>query len=108
VKLGNAQLALVAAIVVGEVAPQQLVGAQRLTKTDLLADVKKDPDGDVTLDLPEKKLDDVVSVATGGPDRRFRAEAILNWACPCARHGAAGEGGFGVEPACVLERPDHR
>jgi hypothetical protein len=77
VKQGNTQLALVAAMVVGEVAPQKLVGTQRLTKTDLLVDVKRSSGGDVTLDLPDKKLDDIVGVATGGPDRRFRAEAIL-------------------------------
>jgi hypothetical protein len=77
VKQGNTQLALVAALVAGEVAPQKLVGTQRLTKTDLLANVKRSSDGDVTLDLPDPKLDDIVAVATSGPDRRFRAEAIL-------------------------------
>ena len=58
-------------------APQKLLGTQRLTKTDLLVDVKRSSDGDVTLDLPDTKLDDIVAVATSGPDRRFRAEAIL-------------------------------
>jgi len=76
VKDGNAQLALVAGIVVGEVAPQQLIGGQRLTKTDLLPDVKRGAGG-ATLELAEAKLADIVSAATGSPDRRFRAETTL-------------------------------
>ena len=77
IKRGDAQTALLAAVVVGEVAPQRLVGTQRLTKTDIQPYMKKDPSGDLALELPEARLDDIVTVATGGPDRRFRAEAIL-------------------------------
>jgi hypothetical protein len=77
IKRGDAPTALLASIVLGEVAPQKLVGRQRLTKTDMTANVKRTPDGDVRLELPDTKLNDVVAVATGGPDRRFRAEAIL-------------------------------
>jgi hypothetical protein len=77
IKRGDAQTALVAAVVVGEVAPQRLVGTQRLTKTDIQPYMKKDSSGDLALELPEARLDDIVTVATGGADRRFRAEAIL-------------------------------
>jgi hypothetical protein len=77
VRRGDAPTALVASIVLGEVAPQRLVGAQRLTETDLRPYLRKDAAGDVTLDLPGKTLDRIVAVATSGPDRRFRAEAIL-------------------------------
>ncbi|OFV83233.1 MAG: hypothetical protein A2Y78_15540 [Acidobacteria bacterium RBG_13_68_16] len=77
VKQGNSQLALVAAIVLGEVAPQKLAGAQRLTETDLAPYVQKNAAGDVSLELSGKKLDHIVAVATSGPDRRFRGEAIL-------------------------------
>jgi hypothetical protein len=76
-KQGNTQLALVAAIALGEVAPQRLMGAQRLTETDLAPYVRKNAAGNVSLELPEEKLDQVVAVATSGPDRRFRGEAIL-------------------------------
>jgi hypothetical protein len=76
-KQGNSQLALVAAIVLGEVAPQRLMGAQRLTETDLGPYVRRSAAGDVSLELSEKKLDHIVAVATTSPDRRFRGEAIL-------------------------------
>ena len=77
VKQRDAQTALVAAIVLGEHAPQRLLGTQRLTKTDISRYMRKDASGDMALELPEGKLDDIVAVATGGPDRRFRLEAIL-------------------------------
>ena len=77
VKQGNTQLALLASIVLGEVAPQKLAGAQRLTETDLAPYVRKNAAGDASLELSEKKLDHIVAVAMSGPDRRFRAEAIL-------------------------------
>jgi hypothetical protein len=77
IKRGDAQTALVAAVVLGEAAPQRLVGTQRLTKTDISPYMRKDPAGFPALELPEARLNDIVTVATGGPDRRFRAEAIL-------------------------------
>ena len=77
VKQGNLQLALLASIVLGEVAPQKLAGAQRLTETDLAPYVRRNATGDATLELPENRLDRIVAIATSGPDRRFRAEAIL-------------------------------
>ncbi len=77
VKRGDAPTALLASIVLGEVAPQRLVGRQQLTKTDIQPYMKRDPSGDLTLELPDARLEDIVAVATGGPDRRFRAEAIL-------------------------------
>jgi hypothetical protein len=77
VKRGDAATALLAAIVLGEVAPQRLVGTERLTKTDISPYIKKDASGDPALELPDTRLNDIVAVATGGPDRRFRAEAIL-------------------------------
>jgi len=77
VKRGDAQLALVASIVLGEHTAQRLMTAERITKTDLQPYVRRDAAGEVTLDVPDKKLDDIVEVANTGPDRRFRMEAIL-------------------------------
>jgi hypothetical protein len=77
IKRGDAQTALLTAIVLGEVAPQRLVGAQRLTETDLGPYVRRGATGEVTLELPDKKVDKIAAVATSGPDRRFRGEAIL-------------------------------
>jgi hypothetical protein len=76
-KQGNTKLALVAAIALGEHAPQRLMGAQRLTETDLAPYVRTSAAGDVSLELPENKVDEIVAVATSGPDRRFRGEATL-------------------------------
>jgi hypothetical protein len=77
VKRGDAQLALVAAIVLGEYSAQRFMIAERITKTDLQPYVRRGAAGEVTLDVPDKKLDDIVAVADSGPDRRFRVEAIL-------------------------------
>lgn len=77
VKRGDSQLALLASIVLGEVAPQKLMGAQRLTETDLGPYVRRNAAGDVTLEVPDKKVDHIVDIATSGLDRRFRGEAVL-------------------------------
>jgi hypothetical protein len=77
VKGGNTELALVAAVVLGEHSAQRLMTAERITKTDIQPNVRKGAAGEVVLDVPDKKLNDIVGVANAGPDRRFRIEAIL-------------------------------
>ena len=76
-KRGDTPLMLAAAIVQGEAAPQRLSTAALLTRLDLTSFVKTGAAGESTLELPERKLDDVVKVATASPDLRFRAEAIV-------------------------------
>jgi hypothetical protein len=76
-KRGDTPLMLAAAIVQGEAAPQRLSTAALLTRLDVTSSVKTGAAGESTLELPERKLDDLVKVATASPDLRFRAEAIV-------------------------------
>ena len=76
-KLGDLRLMLVAAIVAGEAAPQRLLTSERLTRIDVAPYLRTEGTGKITLDLPEKKLDDLLETATASPDLRFRGEAIL-------------------------------
>jgi hypothetical protein len=76
-KLGDPRLMLVAAIVAGEAAPQRLLTSERLTRIDIAPFLRTDGAGQTVLDLPEKKLDDLLEVAMTSPDLRFRGEAIL-------------------------------
>ncbi len=76
-KRGDTPLMLAAAIVQGEAAPQRLSTAALLTRLDLTPFVKTGAAGDAFFGLPDRKLDDLVSVATASPDLRFRAEAIV-------------------------------
>ena len=47
------------------------------TKLDLSPFVRTGVTGEGVLELPDRKLDDLVTVATASPDLRFRAEAIV-------------------------------
>lgn len=76
-KLGDLRLMLVAAIVAGEAAPQRLLTSERLTRTDVTPCLRTDAGGKTTLDLPDKKLDDLLEAATASPDVRLRGEALL-------------------------------
>lgn len=69
--------ALVAAIVLGEHAPQRLRTAQGLT-TLRLSFVGGDAGPHKTISLSDAQLQEIVAVATGVADRRFRAEAIFS------------------------------
>ncbi len=74
---GDLEMALLASVVLGEVAPQRLRTSQRITATDLADSIVTGDNGELELDLRPGKLDAVVEAAVGSPDRRFRAEAIL-------------------------------
>ena len=76
-KLGDLRLMLVAAIVAGEAAPQRLLTSERLTRTDVSPFLRTDGAGKTVLDLPDKKLDDLLEAATASPDVRLRGEALL-------------------------------
>jgi hypothetical protein len=75
--LGDPRLMLIAALVAGEAAPQRLLTSARLTRIDIAPYLRADGAGKTVLDLPEKKLDDLLETATASPDLRFRGEAIL-------------------------------
>lgn len=76
-RTGDAPLALVAATVLGEHAPQRLRTAERVTKAELRPYVRESAGGELNLALPDSRLDAIVAMATGEADVRFRGEGIL-------------------------------
>lgn len=80
VRDGNDRLALVAAIVAGEAAPQRLLSAARITEADITAHLGTTLLGRASLELPAAKLDTLVARAAAGPDRRLRIEPMCTLA----------------------------
>jgi hypothetical protein len=76
-KRGDMPLALAASVVLGEVAPQRLLTAERLTASDISGYAEKTSSGTIIVKPPDEKLDRLMTRAKSGPDRRFRLEAIL-------------------------------
>jgi len=74
---GDLELALLASVVLGEVAPQRLGTKQHLTSTDVMDSMSLDDRGELALQLQPGKLDAVIEAAKSSPDRRFRCEAIV-------------------------------
>jgi hypothetical protein len=73
---GDSELALLASVVLGEVAPQKLGTKKHLTSTDLVDSFIWDDEGEATFRLQHGKLDAVIEAARSAPDRRFRCEAV--------------------------------
>jgi len=73
---GDLELALLASVVLGEVAPQRLGTKKDLTSTDLLDSFQLDDQGEVVFRLQPGKLDAVIEAAESAPDRRMRCEAV--------------------------------
>lgn len=74
---GDLELALLASVVLGEVAPQRLGTKQHLTSTDIMDSMWLDDRGEIQYRLQPGKLDSVIEAAKASPDRRFRCEAIV-------------------------------
>jgi len=74
---GDLDLALLASVILGEVAPQRFGTRQRLTTTDLLDSFQLDDLGESEFRLRPGKIDSVIAAAESSPDRRFRCEAII-------------------------------
>ncbi len=75
---GNMKLALAASLVLGEHAAQRLRTAEQVTKFDVMRYVSGPDAAHVTLEVPDRKVDEIIGVATKGSDRRFRFEAMLS------------------------------
>ena len=96
-RTGDTELALLASVVLGEVAPQRLYTSQRITDVDLGPYLSRQADGSFSLDLPDRVVERVVEMATSCPDRRFAGEGLLA-AQVVARYGS-GPAGEGARPA---------
>jgi hypothetical protein len=75
---GDINLALAASLVLGEGAPQRLRTAEQLTQIDVMPYLSGPDPSHVTLALPDRKLDEIVTIATKDPDRRFRFESMMS------------------------------
>jgi len=74
---GDLELALLASVVLGEVAPQRLGTKKHLTSTDLIDSFFRDDQGEIVLRLKSDKFDAIVKTAESAPDRRMRCEALI-------------------------------
>jgi hypothetical protein len=77
VREGDAELALLASIVIGEVAPQRLLTSERITRSEVSGFLRENELGKTVLEIPDARLETTLEMARNQPDRRFRAEAIL-------------------------------
>lgn len=75
---GRTDLALVAAVVASEAAPQRLLTASRVTSVELAPYLRKGAAGSASLELPEGYVESMRTTALTAPDRRFRGEATLS------------------------------
>jgi len=74
---GNLGLALLASVVLGEVAPQRMMTAKRISTVDLAPYVRRDDGGRYRLDLPDAQVDALVDLADEITERRFFGEVIM-------------------------------
>ncbi len=74
---GNLQAALLASVVLGEVAPQRLLTSERITAGDLSPFGRVGEDGEIEFEIPDARIDRLVAMVTIGPDRRFGGEALI-------------------------------
>lgn len=77
VATGDTDLAIVASIVLGEVAPQRLMTSARVSDSDMEDHVERSWFRGVRLDLPVDTVDRLIERARSDHDRRFRLEAML-------------------------------
>ena len=69
---GDLELALLASVVLGEVAPQRLGTKQHLTSTDLIDSLWRDDLGDIVLRLQAGKFDAIVEDISDCRERGYR------------------------------------
>jgi hypothetical protein len=77
-RTGDHDLALLASIVLGEVAPQRLFTSQRITALDVTPDLSRNADGSYHLDSSERRIEALIDTLESSPDRRFLGEALMD------------------------------
>jgi hypothetical protein len=75
---GHTELALLAAVVAGEGAPQRYLTAARVTAVDVAPYLRRDAAGVSRVDIPAERFKAMREMATSCPDRRFRSEVTLS------------------------------
>jgi hypothetical protein len=102
---GDRDLALVAAVVAGEAAPQRLLAAARVTEMDIGQHLGSNFLGRASLDLPAGKMERMVAAATGAPSRWQRIEPMCSLAL-VRRHGTSEQREQASEMLETLARGD--
>jgi len=74
---GDLGLALLASVVLGEVAPQRLMTAKKISTVDLAPYLRRDSEGRYRMDLPDAQVDALLELAEGLTERRFFGEVIM-------------------------------
>jgi hypothetical protein len=74
---GDLELALIASVVLGEVAPQRLMTSERITAGNLSPFGRVGPDGELEFNISDRRIDRLMAMITDGPDRRFGGEAFI-------------------------------
>ena len=74
---GQLEVALLASVVLGEVAPQRLLTSERITAGDLSPFGRVTEGGEIEFEMPDKRINRLMSMVTTGPDRRFGGEALI-------------------------------
>ncbi len=74
----DTELALVAAVVLGEVAPQRLRTSERITRVDISPYLRLTETGAIILDLPEENLGVLTETVLNEPAQRFRGEVFCS------------------------------
>lgn len=77
---GDLGLALLASVVLGEVAPQRMMTAKRISTVDLAPYIRRGDDGRHRLDVPDAQIDALVEMADDITERRFFGEVIMTGA----------------------------
>jgi hypothetical protein len=78
IKEGKTELALLAAVVAGEGAPQRYLSAARMTAVEIAPYLRKSAESPYELELSADRFKTIRETAESGPDRRFRNEAIFS------------------------------
>lgn len=75
---GDVELALLASVILGELAPQRFMTMEKISVFDLAPYLRRGSSGTHRLDMPEIQLDAMMDMAAGLTERRFYGELILS------------------------------
>jgi len=80
VAAGDSDLALAAAIVLGEQSAQRLMTMERVTRGSIVDTFHENAEGRFALALSDSRFDNIIKMASSETGRRFRGEALLSLA----------------------------
>ncbi len=76
-RAGDLEMALLASVVIGEVAPQRQMTSERVTRFDFSPYIRKTETGDYRVDMPDGVLEKALDGVDTWTERRFYGEAVL-------------------------------